>query len=216
MDLLKQFKSKVEEFRSARNGVVFWAAVGEIILFWVGMDFYERENIIGAVVCGILAVGVIILIARVVLKTTTEVNRHEKTLSDLLEGDPKQIINAEVFEEKVHPILYVFSDKVYEIPRLEIDKWAKSDPTLRAKLEKIVSNHSLRAVTNSHLLPEDRRALGMHIVMDIGQEVYEDVYPAAISQAIEKMGEAFEKYHRSDLKRKDLEGKPNKHYIMGD
>ena len=212
MKLLKQFISKTKEFQSRRNKVLFWAVMGELFLSFMVYDMYQKGNTTIAIIIGIVALVLISWVGYNVIKYTAEVNQYVKNVSDMFTDDGK------ILKDQAPPILYISSNKVYEIPRPEIDQWAKTNSGLREKMEKIVNLQSLRTISNFHLLPEDRQALGMHIMMDIEQEVYATIYPVAINQAIEKMGkEAFEKeYLRSDLQCKDLEGNSNTRHIIRD
>lgn len=212
MKLLKQFISKTKEFQSRRNKVLFWTVMGELFLSFMVYDMYQKGNTTIAIIIGIVALVLISRVGYNVIKYTAEVNQYVKNVSDMFTDDGK------ILKDQAPPILYISSNKVYEIPRPEIDQWAKTNSGLREKMEKIVNLQSLRTISNFHLLPEDRQALGMHIMMDIEQEVYATIYPVAINQAIEKMGkEAFEKeYLRSDLQCKDLEGNSNTRHIIRD
>ena len=221
MNLLKQFSTQVKEFNAKRNGIVFWTVIAEIIMLWYSYDLYQKDHINVSMILVATATGLACLVAYKIAEYSAEVAGHKNTIVKMFEGNRPQLTNTLLkhTEEKIPSILYVSNDKVYEIPRPKIDQWAKSNPVLRIKLEKIINKNSLRATTNFHLLPEDRHALGMHILLDIGQEVYESVYPHAINQAIASMGkDAFEKeYYRQDLKLKDLlEGNPDMYYITGD
>ena len=207
-------------FRSNHHAtsIVFWTVIAEIIMLWYSYDLYQKGHINVSMIVVAMATGFACLVAYKIAKYSAEVAGYTKGVADLFEGKstPQTLINYA--EEHAPSVLYVSNDKVYEIPRLQLDEWAKANPELREKLKKIVNTESLRATTNFHLLPEDRTALGMHILMDIGQQVFDTVYPDVINYAIQQMGkDAFEKeYVVIGLKRKDLDGKPKKLYIMGD
>lgn len=219
MNLLKQLSTQVKEFNAKRNGIVFWTVIAEIIMLLYSYELYQKGHINVSMIVIAVATGLACLVAYKIAKYSAEVTGYTKEVAGLFEGkSPSNPFHPNYAEEHAPSVLYVSNDKVYEIPRLQLDEWAKANPTLREKLEKIVNAGSLRATMNFHLLPEDRTALGMHILMDIGQEVFDTVYPDVINNAIQQMGkDAFEKkYVVIGLKRKDVEDNPRKLFIEGD
>ena len=222
MNLLKQFSTQVKEFNAKRNGIVFWTVIAEIIMLLYSYDLYQKGHINVSMIVVATAIGLACLVAYKIAKYSAEIAGYTKEVADLFDGKSTQLTPSQTLanyaEERAPSVLYVSNDKVYEIPRLQLDEWAKANPELREKLKKIVNAGSLRATMNFHLLPEDRQALGMHILMDIGQEVFDTVYPDVINHAIQQMGkDAFEKeYVVIGLKRKDVEDNPRKLFIEGD